>query len=169
MTGYFYLLFGLVLLRQFALKGRAMRTGEIRRFYLPLASSLLFLMALDAILYPLLWKPLAREDLRILSLIIPAFFFARQRFNLFFLSLTAFALWFVSREGSLSLALRFLGGAGLGLGMGALERLFEGLKKHLRFSHIPEVLEGEPLLFWLASLLSLAWWGLGGLAGRFVN
>ena len=81
-----------------------------------------------------------------------------------FLALVGFSLWIVEKGSFHPSPQRFLWGLGLPLGTAVLEWLLEGLRNRVRLSSIPTALEGAPILFWLAMLLSLAFWGLGEMA-----
>lgn len=144
-----------------------------RLFYLTLALGIL--VALHSLCVFLIWRPIGREDLATVSLLIWALLIdhgmSRLRKegkrtpaipiveSLSFLALVAFSLWIVENQSPLPSVERFLWGLGLPLGTGLVEGLLTGLRERVRLSNLPSALEGTPIFFWLAMLLSLAFGG----------
>lgn len=182
MINWFYLSFGFALLHLFQKGERQPKGKSILILSLELSLAVTLLATLDSLSNHFLWKPVGRGDLRLISLFLGAFLVDQMMNRSFkrepekgviplaisesFLALFSFAFWMVGNEHALSFKERFLGACGLPLGMGGFRWLLVGLKEKLRLSDVPKGLEGAPILFWLAMLLFLAFWGLGN---AFVN
>ena len=183
MNAWFYLSFGFGFLFSWLRKEnpRGLGSQEIREIWLEtfcLTAAVGTLVLLHGLLTFLIWGPSGRSDLGMVSLFLGAFLIdegmgrlarrgrGKERIRIVasrsFLDLVGFSLWMVDEGGGSSPPERFLWGLGLPLGMGLFEWLLAGLRERVKLSHLPPVLEGTPILFWLAMLLSLA---LGGLAG----
>lgn len=169
MSEWFYLSLGFALLFFLQRGKRQKRPRQIWKFSLELSGVLILLLTVDTLFSRFLWSPLGRGDLRLLSLFLWALLIDRGRGGPFFWALLAFSLWTLGEEGILPLRERFVGGLGLVWGAKIFETLLEGLRERLKLSNLPPALEGTPILFWLAGILSLAFWGFHGLAGVFVN
>lgn len=142
-----------------------------------LALALLLVITLPVHFF--LWDRMGRHDLGLIFLFLGAFLidekihpFGRRRAGKgparFFMSLSlpallAFSLWTLSgaSEGPQGFRIQHLvWGLGLPVGSGFFHWVLKGLEDRLRLSSIPPALEGEALLFWLMSLISLAFFGL---------
>ena len=187
MNRWLYLSLGFGLLFTWLRKGnsqefslQAIREIWLEAFGLALAVGILVLVT--SLLNFLLWRPSGRDDLGLISLFFWALLIdegigrltgrgeGKEKIRIVahrsFLALVGFSLWVVEgKEGFLS-PTRFLWGLGLPLGMGVFQWLLVGLRERVKLSNLPSVLEGAPILFWLAMLLSLAF---GGLAGAAAN
>lgn len=180
MNPWFYLSLSFGFLFAFLPKEEPRRVGsrgiqEIgsRLFYLTLALGIL--VALHSLCAFLIWGPTGREDLATVSLFLWALLIDQGMSRLrkegkrtlsiplvkspSFLALVAFSLWIVENPSTPPSVGRFLGGLGLPLGTGFIEGLLTGLRERVRLSNLPSALEGTPIFFWLAMLLSLAFGG----------
>ena len=177
MSQWFYLSFGFgflfTCLRKEDLGGfgsQGIREIWPEAFRLALAVGILVL--LHSLLTFLIWAPSGRNDLGRVSLFLWALLIdegisrlrregartlkIRIGVSRFYLALVAFSLWIVEKEPMSPPIPRLLWGLGLPLGMGLFEWLLAGLRERVKLSNIPSALEGTPILFWLAMLLSLA-------------
>lgn len=180
MSQWFYLSFGFALLFTFLGKEDAGGLGsrEVREIWLNafrLVVGVGLLTALNSLFTFFVWGPASRNDLGRVSLFLWAFLIdeamgrlrkegkGKEKIRIVvsrsFLALVAFSLWMVEKQSLLPPVGRFLWGLGLPLGAGVFEWLLGGLRERVKLSHLPPPLEGAPILFWLAMLLSLA---LGG-------
>ena len=173
----FYITLGFALI---FISAREEHEGNIREswiFSFKLSLALAILMAIDALSYFFLWNPMGRSDFRIVSLFLWTLLIdegirrigmkkgeetpSRLFISRSFLALLGFSLWMIAeKENSPIASWKRIGrGLGLPLGTGFFEWLLEGLRRRLRLASVPRVLEGAPILFWLAMLLFLAFWG----------
>lgn len=152
---------------------RGIREIGSRLFYLALALGIL--IALHSLCAFLIWGPIGREDLATVSLFLWALLIDQGMSRLrkegkrtspiplvkspSFLALAAFSLWIVEKQSTPPSVERLLWGLGLPLGAGVVEGLLTGLRERVRLSNLPSALEGTPIFFWLAMLLSLAFGG----------
>ena len=121
--------------------------------------TLTVLLALDTVLTVFLWNPLGRSDLRFVFVFLAALLLDRGKASPFFLALLGFSFGTIGKGDLTSPTERFLWGFSLVLGTALFKSLLEGLRERLKLSHLPKAMEGAPLLFWLAGLLFLAFWG----------
>ena len=175
MTDWFCLVFGFALFFVLLREESSEDSRKIWLFSIDLALAFFLLLALDFIFYHWLWSPAGRGDLRFPSLFLWGLLIqaGRARFrkgekagrkreplaSRFFLALMAFSFWTIDKEGILPEKARLFWGIGLPLGAGFLEWLMEGLKQRLQLANLPASVAGRPILFWIAALLSLTFWG----------
>ncbi len=169
MSEWFYLSLGFAILFVLQRGERPKKPGQIWKFSIGLSGAFILLIALDAVFSRFFWTLLARPDLRLISFLLFAFLIDRGKGGPFFWVLMAFALWTIGKEGSFSVTKSFLAGLGLIGGAGLFEMLLEGLRERLKLSNLPPALEGPTLIFWLASLIFLSFWGFHSLPLPFVN
>ena len=180
MTEASYLVFGFalffVLLRK---EGPRRLHASVRTLgwnFLFVALALGLLLLLHGLLQRFLWIPSGRVDLGLVSLFFWALLLDRggERFlrreekeekiplvvSPFFLILLSLGLSAAEKGDILLFPNQFLWVLALPLGAGMVEWLLEGLRGRLRLAHPPSLLEGAPLLFWMAMLLFLSLAGL---------
>ncbi|GEM_PF-2440235 len=172
MTAWFYLTFGFALFFILLGKEEGFKSRPWRRA-LELSLGLTLVLTIDRLTGYLLWNPSGREDLRLISI----FFWVllinqwtlwekpkeKTRIEILpgpaFVALLGFSLWTVGKGAELSLGQQFIYGLSMPLGSAVIEWFLTGLRGRAKLSLIPAVLEGEPVLFWLAMLLFFAFAG----------
>lgn len=180
MSEWYSLAFGFALF--FILERRAgeEKGGSIWWFSLRLSLAILLLVGVDTLFGFFLWRPSGRRDLGLFSLSLWALLVGeginriwkregegeRRQMGLsrFYLALVSFSLWTIGGGEK-----RLFLGLALPLATALLEWLLAGLRDRVRLAQIPKALEGPPLFFWLAMLLSLAFQGFVERGGGFVN
>ncbi len=85
----------------------------------------------------------------------------QKKTDIFFLSMTVLTFLIYSEQKNLLHGLFWVGAVSIGIAL--FRTCFLGLRYKLLFSRVPKMMQGWPILCLLASLLSLALWGIGRL------
>ena len=180
MTEWLYLASGFGLLLTLLQKeSRPGDSAPLGTFSLQLLAALAVLVMIDTFTTLYLWRPLGRNDLRFISLFLWGVVADEGAMRLgkrgerrgrpelvvnpSLLALLAISFWIVSKEGVFPYRIRILAGFSLVPAAALFEWLLTGLQRRLKLSLVPKALEGLPILFWTAMILSLAFLGFSGL------
>lgn len=150
---------------------RTAKTGRLAKFYLRLFGAVVVLVVIQNICNIFAWSTSGYQELGTASIFLWAILLdwavngikkkekgrgeAALAISRFALALFAFSAWTLEDGAIPASTMRFFLGLSLPLVTGFLEWVLIGLWNRLRLSDVPERVQGNPALFWIAMILAL--------------
>ena len=160
MTEWFYLAFGFSLFPVLNQERKARKKTAPQIFYTRVLFSLIALMGIDFLFNIFLWVPTHSPNLRWISIFFWALVIAQDNPQCFLIILGS-CFWMVSRESIVPEWERWGPGFLLPVAVAVIEWIFLGLRERLQLADLPKGLQGVPLVFWMATILAMAFQGIG--------